>query len=37
MAESSSDNPEVTRALQAVAQNLLSPAFQGGDINTPPM
>ena len=34
MAESSSDNPELTRALQAVAQNLLSPAFQDGDTNT---
>src|SRR5882762_2799130 len=28
MAESSSDNPEMTSAMQAVAQNLLSPAFQ---------
>jgi hypothetical protein len=34
MAESSSENPELTRALQAVAQNLLSPAFQDGDTNT---
>jgi len=34
MTESSSDNPEVNRALQAVAQNMLSPAFQAGDIST---
>jgi hypothetical protein len=34
MAESSSDNPELTRALQKVAQNLLSPAFQVGDTDT---
>jgi hypothetical protein len=33
MAESSSDDPELTRALQAVAQNLLNPAFQVGEIN----
>ena len=32
MAEPSSDDPEVTRALQAVAQNLLNPAFQ---VNQP--
>jgi len=34
MAESLSDNPEVNRALQAVAQNMLSTAFQAGDIST---
>jgi hypothetical protein len=34
MTESSSDHPEVNRALQAVAQNMLSPAFQAGDIST---
>jgi hypothetical protein len=33
MAQSSSDNPEVNRALQAVAQNMLSPAFQAGDVS----
>jgi hypothetical protein len=32
MAESSSDNPEVNRALQAVAQNQLSPAFPSSII-----
>ena len=33
MSESWSDNPEVTRALQAAAQNLLlSPVFQDGGI-----
>jgi hypothetical protein len=36
MAESSSDDPELTRALQAVAQNLLNPAFQVGDIDNQP-
>lgn len=36
MAASSSDNPELNRALQAVAQNLLPSAFQVGDTNTPP-
>jgi hypothetical protein len=36
MAESSSENPELTRALQAVAQNMLSPAFQVGDTSTQP-
>jgi len=38
MAESSSDNPELSRALQSVAQNLLSPAFQAQarDISTQP-
>ena len=38
MAESSSENPEVRRALKSVANNLLSPAFQaqGGDTSTQP-
>jgi hypothetical protein len=38
MVESSSDIPEVNHALQAVAQNMLSPAFQvqAGDISTQP-
>jgi len=39
MAESSSDNTEIRRALNSVTQNLLSPALQaqdGGDISTQP-
>ena len=36
MAESSSDNPEVNRALQAVALNILDPAFKGQAISTKP-
>ena len=34
MAESLSDNPELTRALQTVTQNVVSATFQVGDINT---
>jgi hypothetical protein len=37
MAGSSSDNAEVDRALQAVAQNILSTAFKAGDNSTHPM
>ena len=36
MAESLSDNPEVNRALQAVALNILDPAFKGQAISTKP-
>ena len=35
MAESSSNNPDLTRALQTVVQNLLPPAFQVGDSTQP--
>ena len=35
MAESSSNNPDLTRALQTVAQNLLPPVFQVGDSTQP--
>ena len=34
MAESLSDNPEVNCALQAVALNILDPAFKGQAIST---
>jgi hypothetical protein len=36
MAEAPSENPDLTRALQAVAQNLLSPAFQDGETSAQP-
>jgi hypothetical protein len=36
MAESSFDSPEVNRALQAVAQNILDPAFKAQAISTKP-
>jgi hypothetical protein len=36
MDETSSDNPEVARALKTVAQNMLSTAFQDGEIGTQP-
>jgi len=36
MGDSSSDNAEIDRALQAVAQNMLSPAFKAGDTSTQP-
>ena len=36
MAETPSENPDLNRALQAVAQNLLSPAFQVGETSSQP-
>jgi len=36
MAEAPRENPDLTRALQAVAQNLLSPAFQDGETSAQP-
>jgi len=36
MGEASSDNAEIDRALQAVAQNMLPPAFKAGDTSTQP-
>ena len=36
MDETSSDNPEVARALKTVTQNMLSSAFQVGEIDTQP-